>query len=244
MAAQRKKTVLKRKPVSFSARWRGYFFTGLVIVAPVVLTIYLIWTIITLVDAWVVPWVPAIYRPETYLGTGVPGFGVIIFLFFTAIVGWATRGIFGRQILRMWENLVERTPFVRSIYNAVKQISETVVNQSNTSFKQAALIEYPRKDLWAVAFVSTDTKGEVPEKLGGADLLSVFLPTTPNPTSGFLLFVPREDIVFLDMEIEDAAKLVISAGLVVPPTKAEIKAGRKPAPKPSSKASARSRSAA
>jgi len=244
MAAQRKKTVLKRKPVSFSARWRGYFFTGLVIVAPVVLTIYLIWTIITLVDAWVVPWVPAIYRPETYLGTGVPGFGVIIFLFFTAIVGWATRGIFGRQILRMWENLVERTPFVRSIYNAVKQISETVVNQSNTSFKQAALIEYPRKGLWAVAFVSTDTKGEVPEKLGGADLLSVFLPTTPNPTSGFLLFVPREDIVFLDMEIEDAAKLVISAGLVVPPTKEEIKAGRKPATKPSSKASARSRSAA
>lgn len=230
----------RKKSVSLSARLRGHFFTGLVIVAPVVLTIYLIWTIITLVDAWVVPWVPAIYRPETYLGSGIPGFGVIIFLIFTAVVGWATRGIFGRQLLRIWENLVERTPVVRSIYNAVKQISETVVNQSNSSFKQAALIEYPRKGIWSIVFVSTESRGEVPQKIDVGDMVSVFLPTTPNPTSGFLLFVPRVDVILLDMEIEDAAKLVISAGLVVPPTKEEIKAGRKPVPKTPSK----SRSAA
>ncbi len=238
MAIQRKKSKPRRKQAGLAARLRGHFFTGLVIVAPVVLTIYLIWTIVTLVDGWVVPWVPAIYRPETYLGAGIPGFGVIIFLTFTAIVGWATRGIFGRQLLRAWENLVERTPVVRSIYNAVKQISETVVNQSNTTFKQAALIEYPRKGIWAVAFVSTETRGEVPVKLGGQNMLSVFLPTTPNPTSGFLLFVPREDVVMLDMEIEDAAKLVISAGLVVPPTKEEIKAGRKTVPRNGAKSAA------
>lgn len=228
MAAPRKKPKL-RKRQGLITRLRSHFFTGLVIVAPVVLTIYLIWTMINLVDAWVVPWVPAIYRPETYLGNGIPGFGVIIFLIFTAIVGWATRGIFGRQLLRMWENLVERTPVVRSIYNAVKQISETIVSNSSKSFQQAALIEYPRRGIWCVAFVSTETRGEVPGKAGTPDMLSVFLPTTPNPTSGFLLFLPREDVVMLDMEIEDAAKLVISAGLVVPPTKEEIKAGRRPA---------------
>jgi len=232
MATPKRKPKLKKKRPSFTARLRGYFFTGLVIVAPVVLTIYLIWTMITLVDAWVVPWVPAIYRPETYLGSGIPGFGVIIFLIFTAMVGWATRGIFGRQLLRMWETLVERTPVVRSIYNAVKQISETIVSNSNSSFKHAALIEYPRRGIWCVAFVSTDTRGEVPAKAGESDMLSVFLPTTPNPTSGFLLFLPRQDVVLLDMEIEDAGKLGISAGLVVPPTKEEIKAGRKPVPKP------------
>lgn len=235
MAGPRKKIKIRKKRPGLTARLRGHFFTGLVIVAPVVLTIYLIWTMINLVDAWVVPWVPAIYRPETYLGNGIPGFGVIIFLIFTAIVGWATRGIFGRQLLRAWENLVERTPVVRSIYNAVKQISETIVSNSNSSFKDAAIIEYPRRGIWCVAFVSTETRGEVPSKAGEEEMLSVFLPTTPNPTSGFLLFLPRKDVVLLDMEIEDAAKLVISAGLVVPPTKEEIKAGRKSMPKPVSK---------
>jgi len=231
MATPKRKIKIRKKRPSLTARMRGYFFTGLVIVAPVVLTIYLLWTMITLVDAWVVPWVPAFYRPETYLGNGIPGFGVIIFLIFTAMVGWATRGIFGRQLLRMWEELVERTPVARSIYNAVKQISETIVSNSNSSFKYAALIEYPRRGIWCVAFVSTDTRGEVPIKAEEPDMVSVFLPTTPNPTSGFLLFLPRKDVVLLDMEIEDAAKLVISAGLVVPPTKEEIKAGRKPVPK-------------
>ena len=108
-------------------------------------------------------------------------------------------------------------PVVRSIYNGIKQIAETIFNQSNNSFERACLVEYPRKGIWAVAFVSTKTKGEVNSKLGeNKDLHSIFLPTTPNPTSGFLLFLPEKDIVFLDMSVEDAAKLVISAGLVTP----------------------------
>ena len=119
-------------------------------------------------------------------------------------------------------------PVVRSIYNALKQIAETVLSQSNNSFQHACLVEYPRKGIWAIAFVSTKTKGEVLEKIEPEEMYSIFLPTTPNPTSGFLLFLPREDVVILDMSVEEAAKLVISAGLVTPPTAAEIAAGKKP----------------
>ncbi|MFT4794665.1 MAG: putative membrane protein [Paracoccaceae bacterium] len=210
----------KKRRTSLGARWRANFLTGLVIVAPVLLTVYLLWGVITFIDAKIVPWVPAIYNPSTYLNWDVPGFGVLVFLIFTAVVGTLTKNLFGRQLILIAEGWVDRMPLVRSVYNALKQIIETVLSQSQTSFQQACLVEYPRKGIWAVAFVSTQAKGEVSEKCGapGQDLMSVFLPTTPNPTSGFLLFVPREDIVPLDMTVEEAAKLVISAGLVTPPT--------------------------
>ena len=203
------------------AALRNNFLTGLIVVAPVVITIYLTWTIITFVDAQVVPLVP----PPLRLDLGLPGFGVIIFLIFTTAVGYFTKNLFGRQIIRIGESWVDRMPIVRSIYNALKQIVETILNQSNASFQKACLVEYPRKGIWAIAFVSTDTKGEIAEQVSGDDgMMSVFLPTTPNPTSGFLLFVPKDDVVLLDMTVEEAAKLVISAGLVTPPTKAEREA--------------------
>ncbi len=216
-------------------RTRGNFLTGLVIVAPVVLTIYLIWTVVNFIDAKVVPWVPSIYNPNTYIGVDVPGFGVIIFIIFTAIVGALTKGLFGRQLVRFWENLISRTPVVRSVYKGLKQIVETILSQSGASFQQACLVQYPRPGIWAIAFISTDTKGEVFEHIPSDEVVSVFLPTTPNPTSGFLLFVPKSDVVILDMSVEDAAKLIISAGLVVPPTAEEIAAQRKPAPKSNGK---------
>lgn len=213
-------------------RVRNNFLTGLVVVAPIILTLYVIYLIVTFIDTRVIPWVPAAYNPATYLGQDIPGFGVIIFVLVTTTVGMMTKGLFGRQLVRFGEGIVDRTPIVRSIYNAVKQIVETIFSQSQSSFQNACLIEYPRRGIWAVAFVSTDARGELPAKMGQSDALSVFLPTTPNPTSGFLLFLPREDVVLLDMSVEDAAKLVISAGLVVPPTPEEIRAGRKPVPKP------------
>jgi len=232
MARKKNKFTKKITPKTpISHRIRNNFLTGLIIVAPVVITGYLIWTVVTFIDAKVVPLVPAVYNPSTYIGQDIPGFGVIIFLIFTAIVGALTKGIFGRQLLRFWERLIDRTPVVRSIYGGLKQISETVFSQSNSNFQNACLIEYPRKGIWAIAFISTDTRGEVQEQIEGHDLYSVFLPTTPNPTSGFLLFVPKADVVVLGMSVEDAAKLVISAGLVTPPTAAEIAAGAKPAPK-------------
>lgn len=211
-----KQRKVRRKPTFFQ-RFRRDFLTGLVIVAPVVLTIWVVWTVVNFVDARVLPLVPSFYNPSTYLGRNVFGFGVIVFVFFTALIGALTKGIFGRQLILWGEGLFDRTPVVRSIYNGVKQIVETILNQSSQSFQKACLIEYPRKGLWAVAFVSTDTGGEVPGKAGETEMISVFLPTTPNPTSGFLLFVPKRDVVPLDMSVEDAAKLVISAGLVLPP---------------------------
>lgn len=224
--AKPKKRRPAKKPWPFIQRTRTNFLTGLVIVAPVILTLWVIWAAIRFIDARVVPLVPDIYNPATYLGVDIAGFGVIVFVIVTATVGALTRGIFGRQLVRWGESLFDRTPIVRSIYSGLKQIVETILSQSSTSFQQACLVEYPRKGIWAVAFVATSAKGEVATKTPEPDLVSVFLPTTPNPTSGFLLFVPRADIIFLDMSVEEAAKLVISAGLVTPnqlPTQAPAK---------------------
>lgn len=196
---------------------RASFLTGLVVVAPIFLTIWLIWTVIGWIDGWVLPFVPARFRPEQYIGINLRGVGVIIFLIFTVMVGWLAKGLIGRSLLRWAESLVDSVPIVRSVYNGLKQIAETVFAQSETSFDKACLIEYPRRGLWAIAFISTTTKGELDEAIPVADQkMSVFLPTTPNPTSGFLLFVPRSEIIELEMSVEDAAKLVISAGLVYP----------------------------
>ena len=142
---------------------------------------------------------------------------MVIFLVFTVLVGWIGKGLMGRSLIRLGERLVERMPVVRSIYNGVKQIAETVFSQRDTSFDKACLVEYPRRGIWAIAFISINAKGEVYTKLSdGEEYATIFLPTTPNPTSGFLLFLPRSDIKELDMTVEDAAKLVISAGLVYP----------------------------
>ena len=201
----------------FTSNLRNNFLTGLAVIIPVFITTYLIWSTIGIVDGWVLPLIPEKYALDKFIGIDVKGIGVIIFLLFTVFIGSLTKGYFGRTILKSAESLVDRMPVVRSIYNGIKQIAETVFSQSNNSFERACLVEYPRKGIWAVAFVSTKTKGEVSEKIGkNKELFSIFLPTTPNPTSGFLLFLPEKDIIFLDMTVEDAAKLVISAGLVTP----------------------------
>lgn len=209
---------------SLAAALRNNFLTGLVVVAPVVITFYIIWGIITFVDSRIVPWVPQVYNPSTYIDFDVPGFGLFVFFVFTTVVGYFTKNLFGRQIVRTLESWVERMPVVRSIYNALKQIVETILSQSSSSFQKACIIEYPRRGLWSIAFVATRTTGEIPGRAGARDLVSVFLPSTPNPTTGFLLFVPAEDVILLDMTIEEAAKLVISGGLVVPPTREELEA--------------------
>ncbi|MBN9886466.1 DUF502 domain-containing protein [Salipiger abyssi] len=203
------------------ASLRASFLTGLVVIMPVGLTIWLIWTLFGWVDGFVLPLIPARFNPEEYIGINLRGVGVIFFLVFTIMVGWVAKGLIGRSLIRFGESLVERTPVVRSIYSGIKQIAETVFAQTERSFDKACLVQYPRKDIWAIGFISTQAKGEVArraETMG--DLVSVFVPTTPNPTSGFLLFFPKEDVIELDMTIEEAAKLVISAGLVYPPERA------------------------
>ena len=211
-----KKEETRSERRGFFASLRSTFFTGLVVIAPAALTIYIIWTAIEIIDNWVLPWIPAKYQPATY-GYYIPGYGVVIFLIFTILVGALTRGFLGRTLIRWGEDMVAKMPVVRSVYRGLKQIVETVLSQSEANFEKACLVEYPRKGLWAVAFVATRTKGEIWHKAPAeGEILSVFLPTTPNPTSGFLLFVPADDVIMLDMSVEDAAKLVISAGLVVP----------------------------
>ncbi|WP_425038783.1 DUF502 domain-containing protein [Primorskyibacter sp. S187A] len=205
-----------RRPGLIS-RLRASFLTGLVVIAPVGLTIWFLWTLAGWVDSFVLPLVPDTFNPEKYIGINLRGVGVIIFLIFTIIVGWIAKGLIGRSLIRFAESLVERTPVVRSIYSGIKQIAETVFAQSERSFEKACLFQYPRKGIWAIGFISTTARGEVADRAETqGDLISVFVPTTPNPTSGFLLFFPKEDIIELDMSVEDAAKLVISAGLVYP----------------------------
>lgn len=217
------------KRASLLQRLRNNFLTGIVVVAPVGITAYLTWTIVDYVDRQVLPQVipllPEAYRPENLLPFSLPGLGLVVFGLFLIAIGSLTKNFFGREILRLAEGWVDRMPVVRSIYNGLKQIAETIFTQSQNSFEKACLVEYPRRGIWAVAFVSTEARGEVREKTAGTDpddtMLSVFLPTTPNPTSGFLLFVPKKDVVILDMTVEEAAKLVISAGLVAPPRAAD-----------------------
>ena len=208
--------VKKRKLGAFT--WlRRSFLTGLVVIAPIGLTLWLIWTVAGWVDSWVLPFVPIWLRPDQYVGLNIRGIGVFAFLIFTVLVGWMAKGIIGKSLISWGESLVQNLPVVRSVYKGLKQIAETVFAQSETSFDKACLIQYPREGLWAIAFISTTAKGEIENKIEHhADKTAVFLPTTPNPTSGFLLFVPKSDLIELDMSVEDAAKLVISAGLVYP----------------------------
>ena len=202
---------------SLLASLRASFLTGLVVIAPVGLTVWLIWSVVGWIDGFVLPLVPRTIQPEEYIGINLRGVGVIIFLVFTIIVGWIAKGIIGRSMIHFGEGLVNRMPVVRTIYSGIKQISETVFAQSERSFEKACLIQYPRKGIWAIGFVSTNAKGEVAARADtSGELVGVFVPTTPNPTSGFLLFFPQEDVIELDMTVEDAAKLVISAGLVYP----------------------------
>lgn len=208
--------VKKRKRGAFT--WlRRSFLTGLVVIAPIGLTLWLIWTVAGWVDSWVLPFVPIWLRPDQYVGLNIRGIGVFAFLIFTVLVGWMAKGIIGKSLISWGESLVQNLPVVRSVYKGLKQIAETVFAQSETSFDKACLIQYPREGLWAIAFISTTAKGEIENKIEHhAGKTAVFLPTTPNPTSGFLLFVPKSDLIELDMSVEDAAKLVISAGLVYP----------------------------
>jgi uncharacterized membrane protein len=197
-----------------AAHWRGNLLTGLVVIAPLYLTGWLIWSFVSLVDAKIERMLPSALTLQDFIN--FPGYGLLIFVIFTALIGALAKNFFAAQAILWGERLLARLPIVRTIYNAIKQIAETVLVQSKTSFKQACLVEYPRRGVWAIAFISTEAKGEIARRTPEPDMVSIFMPTTPNPTSGFLMFVPRRDVIELDMSIEEAAKLVISAGLVTP----------------------------
>ncbi len=207
--------------LSVATRLRNNFLTGLVICAPIAITIWLTWTFIHWADSWVKPYIPTKYNPENYFEFAIPGFGLLIALAVITLVGFLGKNLIGRSIVNFGETILNRTPLVSTIYKSLKQIFESVLKEKGTSFNKAGLIEYPSAGLWSVVFIATDAKGEMKSKFDamGRDMVACFLPPTPFPTAGYLVFVPREKIVLLDMSAEDAAKLIISVGLVNPPDK-------------------------
>lgn len=204
--------------ISMATRLRNNFLTGLIICAPMAITIYLTWTFIHWADSWVKPYIPDRYNPESYLKFAVPGTGLLIALLFITLVGFLGRNLIGRSIVGYSENILNRMPLVRTVYKSTKQIFETVLKEQGTSFKKVGLIEFPRAGTWALVFISSDAKGEIAVKLNqnGEEMVAVFLAPTPVPTAGFLMFVPRSKLMLLDMTPEEGVKLLISAGLVTP----------------------------
>ena len=203
-------------------RLRGWFLTGLVITAPVFLTLYITWVIIDLLDSQVVALLPLPLKEvlaNHVPGFGDwPGFGLVIGFVIITLFGALAAGFIGRWLIKLGESLLNRMPVVRSIYAATKQILETVMASQSDAFREVVLVEYPRRGMWVIGFVTGNTKGEVQAKTA-QNMVNIFVPTTPNPTSGFLLFCPQDDLTFLDMNVEDALKLVVSGGIVTPPHK-------------------------
>ena len=196
-------------------RIRTYFFAGILVTAPLFITGYVAWLFINFVDDSITPLIPPAYNPETYLPFALPGLGLVVLFISMTMVGMFMAGFMGRLFTRLSESLLNRMPVIRSVYNAVKQILETVLAQQSKAFREAVLVEYPRRGSWAIGFVTGSTQGEV-QNLTNDDVVNVFLPTTPNPTSGYLLFVPRRELMPLSMSVEEGIKMIISGGIVTP----------------------------
>lgn len=197
-------------------RLRNYFLTGIVVAAPIGITIYLTWAFVHWVDSRVKPLIPHVYNPDNYLPFSVPGVGLLFAILILTLLGFITASLLGRTIVGYGESLLDRMPLVRNLYRGLKQLFQTVLSQTGRSFQKVALVEYPTKGVWRVGFVTTAAKGEIPGRLTHGDTLAVFIPNTPNVTAGFLIFVPRREAIILDMTVEEAAKMIISAGLVSP----------------------------
>ena len=200
---------------SILSKIRGYFLTGIIVTAPVGLTFYVSFLFIGFIDSKVRNLIPVKYHYDNILPFEIPGIGLLIVFIMLTFIGFLTAGIIGRYIIKLGERIIARLPIIRSVYGALKQIFESVLKTSSKSFREVVLIEYPRKGIWAIGFITGDTKGEVQE-ISKNTLVNVFLPTTPNPTSGFLLFVPRKDLKVLNMNVEEGIKMVISGGIVTP----------------------------
>jgi uncharacterized membrane protein len=220
-----------RRRVRLRVRLRNYFLTGIVVAAPIGITIYLTWSFVHWVDSRVKPLIPHVYNPDNYLPFSVPGVGLLFAILVITLLGFLTASIVGRTIVGFGESLLDRMPLVRNLYRGLKQLFQTALSQTNRSFQQVVLVEYPTKGVWRVGFVATQAKGEIHERMPDRAMMAVFIPNTPNVTAGFLVFVPRKDVVRLDMSVEEAAKMVISAGLVTPDhSRSTVAAAARPIP--------------
>lgn len=199
-------------------RLRNYFFAGILVTAPISITLYVTWGFLKFLDKKITPLIPYAYNPNTYLPVDIPGLGLIISVIFFVVVGWFTRNFFGRLLVRVSEYIVHRVPVINTIYGAIKQIFETVMASQSDAFKEVVMFEYPRKGIWVLGFVTGQTKGEV-QNMIKSETVNVFLPTTPNPTSGFLLFLPKKDVKYMKMSVEEGIKMIVSGGIITPEEK-------------------------
>lgn len=211
--------------VSFGARLRTYFLTGLVVVGPVTITLYIARYVIDAVDRFVKPYIPAIYNPDTYLPFALPGFGLLFAIILLTMIGALAANLIGRTIISAGEVMLNRMPVVRNVYRGTKQIFESVVTASapnQQAFQKVALMQFPSPGIWAIVFITGEATTEIRTAVNDDDLVSVFMPTHLLPPSGFVVFVPRASVVPIELSVEDAAKIIISAGLVNPKTQKKL----------------------
>jgi uncharacterized membrane protein len=202
---------------SFGTRLRRYFLTGLVIAAPLAITASVTWWFINLIDGLVKPLIPNSYLPDSYLPFPIPGLGIIIGLIGLTLLGFLTANFVGRTLIEAGEALLNRMPIVRSLYKSVKQIFETIFSQSGTSFRKVGMVQFPQPGMWSIVFIAQEAAPDIADRLPDGDQqIGVFLPCAPNPTTGFFFYLARREIVELTISVEDAAKLVMSAGLIQP----------------------------
>lgn len=198
---------------------KSYFITGLLVLVPLCITIWVLSTLIGLMDQSLLL-LPVAWRPEAQFGHAIPGIGAILTLLIVFGTGVIATNFFGRRLIEFWEALLARVPVVKSIYYSVKQVSDTLFSDSGQAFRKALLVQYPRQGSWTIGFLTGQPGGDVANHLQG-EYVSVYIPTTPNPTSGFFLMMPAVDVVELDMSVDEALKYIISMGVVAPASKSK-----------------------
>ena len=209
------------------ARFRRYFLTGVLVTAPISITVYLTYLFLTFVDSKVVHLLPAEWYEAIYAKTTIPGLGLVIVIAGFIVIGWFATNFLGRLFIRLSEYIVEQMPVIRTLYGAIKQIFETIMASQSSAFREVVMLEYPRKGVWSIGFVTGMSQGEV-QSCTEQETVNVFVPTTPNPTSGYLLFVPKKELTYLQMSVEEGVKLVVSAGIISPPEHKEEENPEKP----------------
>jgi uncharacterized membrane protein len=210
----------KRQPAgparpSIAGRIRNYFLTGLIVAGPVAVTLWLIWSFVTWVDRLVRPLIPESYRPEN-LPYNIPGFGLVIAFAALTLLGFLTANFIGSKLVDLGEGLLNRMPIVRPIYRTTKQIFETLFSKSESSFRRVGLVEFPGPGMWSLVFLTQTPSDDIAARLPAAEHVAAFMPCTPNPTTGFFFYVPRSDVIDLDISVEQAMQLLMSAGMVQP----------------------------
>jgi uncharacterized membrane protein len=203
------------------SRIRTYFLTGLVVAGPGAVTLWLIWWFVNWVDNLVRPVIPMGYRPETYLPVNIPGLGLIIVFVALTLLGFLTANLIGKKLVDFGEGLLNRMPIVRPIYRTTKQIFQTLFSKSESSFRGVGLVEFPSPGMWSLVFLTQPPSGDISAHLPATEHVSAFMPCTPNPTTGFFFYVPRRDVIELDLSVEQAMTVIMSAGLVQPGSDAQ-----------------------